>query len=514
MDRIIKLSSKQGSFNTTDKNLCDFTIPAGSVYNLKDSYINVNMTLKGVDTNTTASAGNIPNSGGVSNYMVDLSLTDNDLGGAGGTDFYNYPNACLVKNCFMSCSNKGKIDEVRRVDALKNILYMFEKDLNEEEDRSYYSLAGTLGVAEQRSSPFLDAVKEGSLKSSNKSHNVRIKLNELFDIANEEQYDAGLYGDTDIHLEMNFDKLKALQTLGASDGVWARSPADQGAGEQQGDFEDVPYVAPAGGGVMAVNTLTTKCVYSTYDFKRRSPYFVNQKLSLNTTNPVLPARRERVITSISHDETTGKITITLDAELVGIGAGSVQGITAIGVDIASSSLEINKMDLVLKVVVNPQNVPNQLNYYSYDLEEDNHNNRVSVRKNYLIDAGSNNIYVGFGTDIFSGINGLNGALKSYRLTLNNENLSDRTITRSSPLNYDDISKTYLNNGRELKHLGQDIFDIDADNSANLQDQFCILAPVKENPNGNMNVLGLEMTTTGGGHGVNGIKIYTEKLKTI
>lgn len=511
MDKIIKLSSKQGSFDTSNKRLVDFTIPAGDVYNLKDSYVNINMTVEGVDTNVTADAGNIPNSGGVSNYMVDLGLTDNDIGA--GNELFNYPNASLVKNCFMSSANKGKIDEVRRVDALKNILYMYERDYNQEEDRSYYSLSGTRGIADLRSSPFLDQVKEGSTHSKNRPHDVKIRLNELFDVCNETQYDGNLYGDTNIHLEMNFDKLVAKQKLGNSDTIWNRVPAGQT--DKVGEFEDVPYVAPVGGGAMAVDTLTTKLVYSTKEFKRECPYYVNQKLELGTTNPVLPARRERRIVDIEHNPATGKIILTLDSELVGISHGNTaSGIDAKGVDVASSNITINKVELVLKVVTQPKNVPNQLSYYTYDLEEDNHNNRVNVRKNYLIDAGANNIYIGFGSDIFSGINGKNGVLKRYRLTQNNENLSDRMIDNFSAQHYDDVSKTYMNNGRELKRLSEDIFDIDQDNTDNLTNQYAVLSPVVENPTGNMSVLGVELETTGGGHGVNNIKIYTEKLKTI
>ena len=56
MDKIIKLNSKQGQFEAganATKLLCDFTIPAGEVYNLKESYINVNLKVNSTDTNET-----------------------------------------------------------------------------------------------------------------------------------------------------------------------------------------------------------------------------------------------------------------------------------------------------------------------------------------------------------------------------------------------------------------------------------------------------------------------------
>ena len=51
MDRIIKLNSRQGNFNQSGKNLVDFVIPRDNVYNLKDSYIVVNVSIPTTETN-------------------------------------------------------------------------------------------------------------------------------------------------------------------------------------------------------------------------------------------------------------------------------------------------------------------------------------------------------------------------------------------------------------------------------------------------------------------------------
>jgi hypothetical protein len=121
MDKIVKLNSKQGSFDSlpnanSTKLFADFTVPGGAVYNMANSYINVNCRVSTTDTNT---ASNLPqNSGGNSIYQFDVGLTDDTLSVSDRV----VPNVALVKNAFLKSQNLGKIDDIRRVDRLKTFL--------------------------------------------------------------------------------------------------------------------------------------------------------------------------------------------------------------------------------------------------------------------------------------------------------------------------------------------------------------------------------------------------------
>ena len=117
MDRIQKLNSKQGSFDagaSATKLFADFTIPSGSVYNMKDSYINVALAVNNIDSNVSPSMPTT--SGGQGVHANELTIFDSNL------QFGLVPNVALVKNAFMSGAKVGKIDDVRRVDALKTSL--------------------------------------------------------------------------------------------------------------------------------------------------------------------------------------------------------------------------------------------------------------------------------------------------------------------------------------------------------------------------------------------------------
>ena len=126
MDKIIKLTSKQGTFNTTDKLLGDFTLPGGSTYNLKDSYLNVVMRVDSTDTKDMTS-----DESGESKACISVAIKDDELDNSNT----KMPNVALIKNAHMSSQNKGKIDDIRRVDSLKTMLYNFEVD----NDSTYFA---------------------------------------------------------------------------------------------------------------------------------------------------------------------------------------------------------------------------------------------------------------------------------------------------------------------------------------------------------------------------------------
>tara|TARA_R110002073_G_scaffold155312_2_gene310607 strand:+ start:8839 stop:10422 length:1584 start_codon:yes stop_codon:yes gene_type:complete len=527
MDKMIKINSKQGSFDAgtgSNKKLCDFTLPRGNVYNLNDSYINVNLQIDSTDVNETPdSSPPVEFSGGRGIQILDLSLYDNTL--ASSTTIL--PNVALVKNANMRSQKLGRIDDVRRCDHLKSMLYGYEKDTNDKIDASYYSLSGTKQGNNWRNSPFQRLEKEGSNNSLSVPHDVRIKLGEIFDICNEEQVDCNRLGDVDIHLELNLDKLRVNQQLGgttatgARDAVWTETRDGQTHANNQMDDSAVAT------GATDLTFLITKATFRPDDFKTTSPFHLGQKLLITgevgagaTQAPWTPSpNRERTITQIDYDNTTGKLKLTLDSSLISLTNGqNASSLSVKGTNVASTSIVVNKIEMVVKVVMNPTNVPNQLTYYTYKTEEDNLNNRIVVNKNYSVQGDCENVYIGFGGDLVetTAIQGTaNSAdISSYRFQLNNVDVVNRSIQPHLAIHNDLIRKTYLNNQRKLKAIGHTGMSLEKENGNNITLSSAIMTPLIERDDLEQSILGLELNCVTAGRGINDIKIFQEVIKTI
>jgi len=513
MDKIIKLQSKQGTFNTTDKLLADFTIPRGQVYNLRDSYLNVVMR---VDTTDGVLAGT--DEAGTSVASMNLGITDNEAGDGNRV----LPNVALVKNAYMSSQNKGKIDDIRRVDALKTMLYTYEKDLDTKKDASYYSLTGVKDDNNSlMRSPFLVEEKEGTKKSQNKNHNVKIKLGEVFDICNEPLYDGESMGDTDIHLEFNFDKLTTEQNLFNGDSFWTDTePNTDGTpvGASNGKMDDVA-VNNTGGNVN-ITSLTTTRAYDNRTFKEKSGFWVGQRLVITGNQkqagqPDVAITQSGIVSNIVFNETNGKFTLTFGKPIVQQNNKTLEDLVVKGHNIGNNAtITIPKVEMVLKVDESGVKPPSSYTYYSYDTEIDNHNNRANVRKNYMIDSNCVNCYIQFGSDIVSLISGDTGTLTSYRVGQDNVDMFGRQVDNNSPLHRDLISSVYRNNQRVLKNVNSFIKLNNQKNHQNNRKQQHVMFPTLENPSGQQSIINLELNSSANPNGISEMKIFQEKLKSI
>ena len=371
MDRIQKLNSKQGNFQIgagATKLNCDFTIPSGGVYNMKDSYLNIAVKLGSTDTNNTENMPTATAGNGI--HALTLKFIDSVVGNNA-----LMPNVGLVKNAFMSGANVGKIDDVRRVDALKTAFSVFERDINQDEDATYYGLTTATGDYQLCGTPYISMEKTGSNKSSYKTNNVKIKMSDIFDICNETQLDTNKTGNLDIHLELNLDKINVAEIGGSADTAWTTNPARQAVA--LGKMENQTGSATQDG-----TLLVSSIKYSPKEFKEAMPFWVGQRLAITATggtgtNGGAFTDHERTVESITYDNTTGAVNLVLDKHLntVALVAGDTNtGITvkSVGLDEVSSTVE--KIEMVLHQVSNPQNVPTSYSYFTYPLEQDNSKN--------------------------------------------------------------------------------------------------------------------------------------------
>ena len=112
-DTIVKLVANQGGPFTQTSNLVDFDIPSDGVYDLSKSFVNIYSRI-----DTADGAGPADRSTGKAVYSVGLlnGVTTAD------TACEHFYNVCFVKNASMSTQLNGRLEDINRVDLLRQNL--------------------------------------------------------------------------------------------------------------------------------------------------------------------------------------------------------------------------------------------------------------------------------------------------------------------------------------------------------------------------------------------------------
>ena len=208
MENVIKIPSQQSSFNGTN-NLVDIVIPGNSgVYDLSEMYITIDTRL-----NVATVAGGADKSPGsaldatvaVQNVMMDIRHADL------GDSIYDKtacPVEILVRNCSLMSASRGKVEDVRRSDRLRATMKSYLQDLDDVQSAALTNF--TPGAAKGNIfalGPHAQLFGEGAVLSKRQTHEVRIYLRDIFEIAKTDAWDSAVYGNTHIHLELNLSDI-------------------------------------------------------------------------------------------------------------------------------------------------------------------------------------------------------------------------------------------------------------------------------------------------------------------
>ena len=173
---------------------------------------------------------------------------------------------------------------------------------------------------------------------------------------------------------------------------------------------------------------------------------------------------DRVVTTIAFGaKPAGNVTLSFDKPLmtlangkkmtnVEVAAVSSGVLQADGTSLGVGNLQIESAELVLRRLANPPKPPSQLNYMSYTTEEFTGNGQTNFQRMFQLEPEAVNIFMMFPQfDLLS----RNKDLLSFRLRLNNEDLTDREIRvdqakPKDPLHYDRLAMTLLNAGYPLR----------------------------------------------------------------
>ena len=485
MENFIKIPSVQGVFDTSgNKNLCDFQIPANSgSYDLSQSFINVNCKIDAQSTDAVTDDADAPDPV----YNMGLVINESARETNAFETLINPANAVLVKNARM-VSAKGKLEDIRRVDCLKSNLAVYSQD-DENVNRNSYGLSNGAFQDSMPKQPLNALVGEGDQLSEQRNHDIRIPLSAIFNLGKTEVYDTSNYGHTKINLELNLDKLSAINKTTA-----ALANADVLGVAANGNYtaiKDITNGAAADDGIGSANhALVTTATYQSIE---DSPFYVGQRCDLGAPNGSGDNTGTPYVVQIASIEMannttkqpndaggttnhSGSLVITL-TKAAGYGVlqngENFTGITLTPKDPTSAPITVNNIELVAKMSSEKESEPTQ--YLTYSVQEDSAPAGDSISRTYHLPENTTNVYIMFNNPIYS-----HEALDTYRLTLDGVDVTNRDVKVGSALHYDLISQVYMNKGAVAGSVLERMYDANKNNDAAGASQsiVIIMCPVK------------------------------------
>lgn len=441
-DKVIRIASDQGFSDSwvnanapTNLNLLDFTIPRGYNINMAESYVAINAQINNNTDNPV-------------NATMWLDTNNNES--------YNVPTSALIRNCRLENDRSNNVESIRRLDTLKCGLFGLEHDAETRKNNlnTFAAYTNGRGVGNQ-TSYFLDCVTNnttndgGTIDTANKSRNIardiKIPLNEMFGCCDTEAYSTDVFGETKIHLELNSKKLKSRMLGGAENTDLAFDGATA-----WGAVETVMGVAVGA----SVTELELSNAYG--DWQYTCPFFVGQEILVTGTDSsglASPADTPVVITGMRFQDNNttspptnaAKVTLTTNpACFTNAAAGPVNLHTITiksKVDQVLTNV-VNRADLVLHLT-NAES-PQNLQFESWNVEEDNGANINSFNKGYVLEPEAKAVLIACCNN--SEILPVR-TCESYRYAIDNvEQTGNRSVklpaaaTQGSPLLYERIQR--------------------------------------------------------------------------
>ena len=442
MDKFLKIQSVQGGEITNSDNLRDFKIPRGDVYDLRDSFVQFNCEID--VTEDTAGGGT-----GVYNNMVEWVTTD--------TSKPHFQNVAFVKNATLRSDAKGIIDSVRRVDILKQNIAVLAKSQREEADESYLQVNQLIQpINSQQYGIFGSFNKTGAVKSiANRNTPLAIRLSDISDFCSTDEYDTTRGGGLHLHLELNRDKLQAVQNMLTA--------------EVQPNPDILKFTNVVGAGVtgnaLKVGTGTTTLRVMDLD---QSPYYVGQKLLISALGQgTAPAHKPGdvtdapvVISAISwvrgnaDQSLGGQLNIEFESDwgVTLTGDGGYNTITA-KIATCTTALKITGAELVLKKKnKGDMRGYDQIQYTAYSTEEGFGNSRTDFQDLFTIEGDATQAIMMFAQGNDNLVS--SAPLTSFRCSLNNIPVTDRDVEVPQPLYYDRLASSLRGQGYNLRNLVQ------------------------------------------------------------
>ena len=509
MDNLLKLPAQQATFNASNK-LVDIVIPGSSgVYDMSQTYVSINMSVSGIALNTTGTDGRLPQGSGYiqeSAAIADVRLAlQHNASVPTIYDTCAVPIETLVRNCSLFSSTRGKIEDIRRSDALRGSMKSYTRDVGDVEDDAIGGMPGMAKTNPWASGRMATLVGVGDVASEYRPHEIRIYLRDIFNIAQAEAMDTSVYGDLRIHLELNLDRVKLLQALGSDTGnddvtLWNRYYHNSSGGTPSQPanvlYKTAKVVVASTSEPTSQTSITMEAPYQSLE---DSPFFVNQLVSVNTTYggggssagtdyPTAGENKWAVISGISWDKMTKLVTLEFTANVLQVGTATgvyeitrtVEGLDATGTSLATA-ISYDSIELTAVKRSDVANPPSQIQYTQYMTQSDQWTNQGTLSRTYYLPAQTTNAVIVLPSSRpdqnpseFSDLLGC-ARLADYRFTVNGVSVTNRAVPfmpvadptaaandqkcdSGSSLHYDMVSRTFQNMGDRFHSLAEAVYD--------------------------------------------------------
>jgi hypothetical protein len=375
-------------------------------------------------------------------------------------------NVDLIRNCWLSASKLGRLEDVARVNVLQSNLLEMTKSTSEK-------LSMIDSIYEVRDfqegmllSPWIEMHKEGTVPSTYRDSYLRIPLNQLFSLGNS-IIDLAKSGSITVHVE-----IEDLSYLVFEEVKMFHSPALL----NEGGFSNVTNPG-------SVITTTIN-----YDSVEGSPYFVGQKLNMSYVKQpgTTPTTVDVLVEAITYNIVTKKISLQINFAfefiISGPGAYTLITLTEVPAGLGFATLSIANANLGVAEVVGGKMDGDVLEYTTYSVEQYS-NNSNSLEKVFEVEGNAVNAFLMFNNNT-SNLISTNPKVKDYRMRIDNSDVYDRNINVNynaavgsnvlchDPLHYDSINRTFLNAALNLKSLlGVSILRNNTNNIVTLADKF-------------------------------------------
>jgi len=452
MQRITKINSRQGGAFTASQNLVDFDIPENMNIDMTKTHLLINC--------------DITNDGSTGINCTTLTKTDF----ANAEAFALAPGVVMIKNCHLSGARSGMLEDIRDVNVLKCNMKEYTEDNIEKVCQSYYGFNGINDGNNLMGTPFRDLVKSGNTASVNKSHDIKVKMSDLFGLG-EHTVPTGKTGQLEMHLTLDLANIGFQNHFGFTvddsngGGYWTRveerssSVADKSSNGSLGatrQAEDKGQIAAGtvGGAVYQVTR--------DYDSLEQSPFWVGQNLTINfdINGGAANQNNTKSITNIAYNPANKKISLTLDTALNGGVATQLDNVSMRGVDSVDSALVVNNVTLVVYEDMSAKPA-DKIEYKTYTVEKDTENAITAYSKNFYIEPECANLIIcapnGAGGNPSRYISDLD--ISDYRLRVNGEDLTNRAIRMNTSEHYDRLGRTFLNMDMPLKSLREKLIKV-------------------------------------------------------
>ena len=494
MDRIVKISAEQGGEITATQNLLDFRIPNdGSIVDLSKSYLSLNFR----QTTTDGTNAN------VADAVYNSAMTLNTKGSVVQTANYMEPVA-LVKHANLESQNKGFIENLRDVNVLRLNQNAY---FNSEDDKLGTQLDNVLGMQGNHTwgyiSPLIQANNQDmsldvdAVGSQNIDCEHRVHLKDVFNYCKNSAHSTSQNGETRVHFEIDFSRLALDQTAFVNDAF-----GTGGSKEGYGQINDGA----------SSDTLVLQRVYQ-QNYKEEIPYYVGMAIvtTAGTINTGAHGAQKRKITNITYNETTGAVSLKLDST---IGAGAIAGLFIEPHSPSAATFNVTKPQLVLYYRNDNPQIQNPYVFTTFSSEKDQFGNTVAdVKRQYELEPNCRNMIV-ISKDVSESLYSDKNLL-SYRVAVDNRDLTNRDVVKSSPLAYDRLNRYAMNAGHTVKNvLGQKIFRAHQNDMRSRGSAFDDIFPVFEPMPQTQNMKLVELNLVANAGSMDNIQIFKELVKEV